>query len=61
MQVPKCLAIPVDIPSIGQSVSVSPANSYARLDGAFDDAISRLFCLPEHEYNTLTRALGMIG
>ncbi|KAK2800276.1 hypothetical protein FQN51_006184 [Onygenales sp. PD_10] len=35
---------------------VSPANSYARLDGAFDDAISRLFCLPEHEYNTLTRA-----
>ncbi|KAK2794013.1 hypothetical protein FQN50_009962 [Emmonsiellopsis sp. PD_5] len=35
---------------------VSPANSYARLDGAFDDAISRLFCIPEQPYNALTRA-----
>ncbi|KAE8382625.1 hypothetical protein BDV26DRAFT_288420 [Aspergillus bertholletiae] len=35
---------------------VSPANSYGRLDGAFDDAISRKFCLPHHPYDTLTRA-----
>jgi O-acetyl-ADP-ribose deacetylase (regulator of RNase III) len=35
---------------------VSPANSYARLDGAFDDAISRAFCLPHHNYDTLTNA-----
>ncbi|PGH16746.1 hypothetical protein AJ79_01619 [Helicocarpus griseus UAMH5409] len=35
---------------------VSPANSYARLDGAFDDAISRTFCPPPHNYNTLTHA-----
>ncbi|KAL2830121.1 hypothetical protein BJY01DRAFT_261019 [Aspergillus pseudoustus] len=35
---------------------VSPANSYGRLDGAFDDAISRAFCLPHHDYDTLTRA-----
>lgn len=36
---------------------VSPANSYGRLDGAFDDAISRVFCQPpKHEYNTLTEA-----
>ncbi|KAL2863421.1 uncharacterized protein BJX67DRAFT_261813 [Aspergillus lucknowensis] len=35
---------------------VSPANSYGRLDGAFDDAISRAFCLPHHPYDTLTRA-----
>ncbi|EGC48451.1 conserved hypothetical protein [Histoplasma capsulatum var. duboisii H88] len=35
---------------------VSPANSYGRLDGAFDDAISRTFCLPDHPYLTLTRA-----
>ncbi|RJE24317.1 hypothetical protein PHISCL_03322 [Aspergillus sclerotialis] len=33
---------------------VSPANSYGRLDGAFDDAISRAFCLPHHPYHTLT-------
>jgi hypothetical protein len=33
---------------------VSPANSYGRLDGAFDDAISRVFCLPHHAYDTLT-------
>ncbi|KAE8387727.1 hypothetical protein BDV23DRAFT_120619 [Aspergillus alliaceus] len=35
---------------------VSPANSYGRLDGAFDDAISRKFCRPHHPYDTLTRA-----
>lgn len=35
---------------------VSPANSYGRLDGAFDDAISRVFCLPHHPYDTLTDA-----
>ncbi|OAX79097.1 hypothetical protein ACJ72_06586 [Emergomyces africanus] len=35
---------------------VSPANSYGRLDGAFDDAISRAFCLPHHPYETLTHA-----
>lgn len=36
---------------------VSPANSYGRLDGAFDDAISRKFCVSKHlPYNTLTRA-----
>ncbi|OJJ59120.1 hypothetical protein ASPSYDRAFT_151191 [Aspergillus sydowii CBS 593.65] len=36
---------------------VSPANSYGRLDGAFDDAISRAFCLPHHHYDTLTHAV----
>lgn len=35
---------------------VSPANSYGRQDGAFDDAISRRFCLPHHPYDTLTNA-----
>ncbi|KKZ63806.1 hypothetical protein EMCG_01910 [[Emmonsia] crescens] len=35
---------------------VSPANSYGRLDGAFDDAISCTFCLPHHPYHTLTHA-----
>ncbi|KAK2757923.1 hypothetical protein FQN54_004329 [Arachnomyces sp. PD_36] len=35
---------------------VSPANSYGRLDGAFDDAISRVYCLPHHNYDTLTHA-----
>ncbi|KAL5335431.1 hypothetical protein BJX70DRAFT_401526, partial [Aspergillus crustosus] len=35
---------------------VSPANSYGRLDGSFDDAISRAFCLQQgHGYDTLTR------
>ncbi|PTU19646.1 hypothetical protein P175DRAFT_0503185 [Aspergillus ochraceoroseus IBT 24754] len=36
---------------------VSPANSYGRLDGAFDDAISRQFCLPHSHYDTLTHAV----
>ena len=35
---------------------VSPANSYGRLDGNFDDAISKNFCLPHHPYDTLTHA-----
>lgn len=38
---------------------VSPANSYARLDGAFDDAISRMFC-PPHDYHALTRAAQLV-
>lgn len=33
---------------------VSPANSYGIMDGAFDDAISRTFCLPHHDYRSLT-------
>ena len=38
---------------------VSPANSYARLDGAFDDAISRTFS-PPHDYHALTRAAQLV-
>lgn len=34
---------------------VSPANSYARLDGAFDNAISLAFS-PHNDYHALTRA-----
>ncbi|OQD86714.1 hypothetical protein PENANT_c007G04863 [Penicillium antarcticum] len=34
---------------------VSPANSYGRLDGAFDAAISRTFS-PHNDYHALTRA-----
>lgn len=34
---------------------VSPANSYARLDGAFDHAISKTFS-PHRDYHALTRA-----
>ena len=33
---------------------VSPANSYGRLDGAFDDAISRAYA-PKYDYHALTR------
>ncbi|RDW76773.1 uncharacterized protein DSM5745_06765 [Aspergillus mulundensis] len=43
-------------PSTKYDLIVSPANSYGRLDGSFDDAISRAFCLPDHPYDTLTRA-----
>ncbi|PGH28005.1 hypothetical protein AJ80_00260 [Polytolypa hystricis UAMH7299] len=43
-------------PTTSFQLVVSPANSYARLDGAFDDAISRQFCLPNHDYDTLTYA-----
>ncbi|KAM0263706.1 hypothetical protein ACHAQJ_001020 [Trichoderma viride] len=37
-------------------VIVSPANSYGRLDGGFDDAISRSFS-PRDDYLALTRAV----
>lgn len=47
-------AIPASLPF---ELVVSPANSYGRLDGAFDDAISRAFCLPDHPYDTLTHAV----
>lgn len=33
---------------------VSPANSFARIDGAFDDALSRAFA-PKQDYHALTR------
>ena len=46
-----------DVPSSHKfDLVVSPANSYGRLDGAFDDAISTSFCLPHNDYFTLTRA-----
>lgn len=35
---------------------VSPTNSYGILDGGFDDAISRTFCLPTHHHRALTNA-----
>ncbi|KAJ5713172.1 uncharacterized protein N7483_010353 [Penicillium malachiteum] len=38
---------------------VSPANSYGRLDGAFDDAISRTFS-PREDYHALTRATQLV-
>lgn len=38
---------------------VSPANSYAKLDGAFDDAISRKFS-PRYDYHALTRAAQLV-
>lgn len=40
-------------PSVQFDTIVSPANSYGRLDGAFDDAISRVFS-PTDEYLALT-------
>jgi len=40
--------------SVTYDLVVSPANSYARLDGAFDDAISRAFS-PRDDYLALTR------
>ncbi|KAM5349027.1 hypothetical protein ACJ41O_008850 [Fusarium nematophilum] len=42
-------------PAVTFDTVVSPANSYARLDGAFDDAISRAFA-PINDYHALTRA-----
>jgi hypothetical protein len=45
-----------DLPStVRFDAIVSPANSYARLDGAFDDALSRVFS-PKKDYFALTRA-----
>ncbi|KAF4982466.1 hypothetical protein FZEAL_1920 [Fusarium zealandicum] len=44
-----------DLPSSTKfDTVVSPANSYGRLDGGFDDAISRAFS-PEDDYLALTR------
>lgn len=44
-----------DLPtSVTFDAIVSPANSYARLDGGFDDALSRAFS-PKHDYLALTR------
>ncbi|KAI1662369.1 macro domain-like protein [Daldinia decipiens] len=41
-------------PSLNFDLVVSPANSYALLDGGFDDAISRAFS-PKTDYHALTR------
>ena len=41
-------------PSVQFDLVVSPANSYGRLDGGFDDAISRAFS-PTDDYLALTR------
>ncbi|KAJ5832525.1 hypothetical protein N7474_000836 [Penicillium riverlandense] len=46
-------------PSVTFDLVVSPANSYGRLDGAFDDAISRAFS-PRDDYNALTRAVQLV-
>ena len=44
-----------DLPaSVTFDAIVSPANSYARLDGGFDDALSRAFS-PKNDYLALTR------
>lgn len=43
-------------PSVTFDLIVSPANSYGRLDGGFDDAISLAFS-PRDDYNALTRAV----
>ncbi|KAF7561133.1 hypothetical protein G7046_g3013 [Stylonectria norvegica] len=43
-------------PSVKFDTVVSPANSYGRLDGAFDDAISRVFS-PRDDYFALTKAV----
>lgn len=40
--------------SIQFDAIVSPANSFARLDGGFDNALSRAFA-PENDYHALTR------
>lgn len=42
-------------PSVKFDLVVSPANSYGRLDGAFDHAISLAFS-PRKDYHALTRA-----
>jgi O-acetyl-ADP-ribose deacetylase (regulator of RNase III) len=42
-------------PNTTFNLIVSPANSYARLDGAFDNAISLAFS-PRNDYHALTRA-----
>lgn len=46
-------------PSTSFDVVVSPANSYGRLDGAFDHAISKTFSPPD-DYHALTRAAQLV-
>ncbi len=41
-------------PDLRFDLVVSPANSYAILDGGFDDALSRAFG-PKHDYDAVTR------
>ncbi|MCJ1443375.1 MAG: hypothetical protein MMC23_003873 [Stictis urceolatum] len=43
-------------PALRFDVIVSPANSYGRMDGGFDDALSRVFS-PRGEYLALTHAV----
>jgi hypothetical protein len=46
---------PADLPvSTTFDAIVSPAKCYGRLDGGFDDALSRAFS-PKHDYLALTR------
>ncbi|KAF3384312.1 hypothetical protein F1880_002507 [Penicillium rolfsii] len=46
-------------PSVKFDLVVSPANSYGRLDGAFDHAISLAFS-PRQDYHALTRAAQLV-
>ncbi|KAJ5107183.1 hypothetical protein N7456_003858 [Penicillium angulare] len=46
-------------PSTKYDLIVSPANSYGRLDGAFDHAISLTFS-PRKDYHALTRATQLV-
>ncbi|CAL5870801.1 uncharacterized protein PFLUO_LOCUS5041 [Penicillium psychrofluorescens] len=46
-------------PSVTFDLVVSPANSFGRLDGAFDDAISRAFS-PRDDYFALTHAVQLV-
>ncbi|KAJ5160140.1 uncharacterized protein N7482_007144 [Penicillium canariense] len=46
-------------PSVKFDLVVSPANSYGRLDGAFDHAISQTFS-PRKDYHALTRAAQLV-
>ncbi|EQL01074.1 appr-1-p processing enzyme family protein [Ophiocordyceps sinensis CO18] len=61
-RLPSCLSVEmhnVALQSVPRSAHfdlvVSPANSYGRLDGSFDDAISRAFA-PRDDYHALTHA-----
>lgn len=46
-------------PSTTFDLIVSPANSYGRLDGAFDHAISKTFS-PPNDYHAITRAAQLV-
>lgn len=46
-------------PSTKFDLVVSPANSYGRLDGAFDHAISKTFSPPD-DYHAITRAAQLV-